>query len=100
MSQKGRKIPKSTKFEDALSELEAIVESLENGEQSLEQSLERFERGVSLSRFCQQSLSEAEQKVQILLSESGDAQGTEEGNESLVPFSTTEQSADKNSDSE
>ncbi len=69
VSQKSRKIPKSTKFEDALSELEAIVETLEDGEQSLEASLEQFERGVSLSRFCQQSLNSAEQKVKILLAE-------------------------------
>lgn len=74
MSPKTRKIPKSTKFEDALSELETIVQSLESGEQSLEASLEHFERGVSLSRFCQQSLSEAEQKVKILLDENGDEQ--------------------------
>ena len=69
VSQKTRKIPKSTKFEDALSELEAIVGTLEEGEQSLEASLEHFERGVSLSRFCQQSLSAAEQKVKILLAD-------------------------------
>lgn len=69
MSQKARKIPKSTKFEDALAELESIVQTLESGEQSLETSLEHFERGVSLSRFCQQSLSEAEQKVKILLAD-------------------------------
>ncbi|NND90257.1 MAG: exodeoxyribonuclease VII small subunit [Granulosicoccus sp.] len=62
-------MPKSTRFEDALKELETIVESLESGEPSLELSLEQFERGVSLSRFCQQSLSEAEQKVKILLDE-------------------------------
>jgi len=74
--QKTRKIPKSTKFEDALGELEKIVASLEGGEQSLEQSLEQFERGVSLARFCQQSLSDAEQKVKILLNES-DGSGEE-----------------------
>lgn len=72
MSQKTRKIPKSTKFEDALDELEGIVSSLESGEQSLEMSLEQFERGVSLARFCQQSLSEAEQKVKILLEDSAE----------------------------
>jgi exodeoxyribonuclease VII small subunit len=83
VSQKTRKIPKSTKFEDALAELETIVDSLENGEQSLEQSLERFERGVALSRFCQQSLTEAEQKVQILLKESEDEDASDE---TLVPF--------------
>jgi len=67
VSPKTRKIPKSTKFEDALGELETIVTTLESGEQSLEASLEQFERGVSLSRFCQQSLTEAEQQVKILL---------------------------------
>jgi len=83
--QKTRKIPKSTKFEDALGELEKIVASLEGGEQSLEQSLEQFERGVSLARFCQQSLSDAEQKVKILLNES-DGSGEE-----LVDFDSQEQ---------
>lgn len=82
MSQKTRKIPKSTKFEDALSELEGIVESLESGEQSLEMSLEQFERGVSLSRFCQQSLTEAEQKVKILMNDAVD------GEQDLVDFET------------
>jgi len=82
---KTRKIPKSTKFEDALGELETIVTSLEGGEQTLEQALEQFERGVGLARFCQQSLSEAEQKVQILLSES------EDGNQVLADFDSQEQ---------
>lgn len=72
VSQKARKIPKSTKFEDALAELESIVQKLEDGDQSLDMSLEQFERGVSLSRFCQQSLNEAEQKVKILLEEDGE----------------------------
>ena len=85
MSQKARKIPKSTKFEDALSELESIVETLESGEQPLEQSLEHFERGVSLSRFCQQSLSAAEQKIKILLADDA-------GEEQLEPFDTPEES--------
>lgn len=86
MSQKTRKIPKSTKFEDALSELETIVESLESGEQSLEASLEKFERGVSLSRFCQQSLSEAEQKVKILLADA------DEGEDGLADFESADPS--------
>ncbi len=77
VAQKSKKIPKSTRFEDALGELEAIVESLETGEQSLDASLEQFERGVSLSRFCQQSLSEAEQKVRILMNDSDDEEAEE-----------------------
>lgn len=53
-------------FEASLKELEALVEKMEQGEQSLEQSLKDFERGVALTRTCQQALREAEQKVHIL----------------------------------
>lgn len=88
MSPKTRKIPKSTKFEEALGELEILVESLEGGEQSLEASLEQFERGVSLSRFCQQSLSEAEQKVKILLADAGE----NESEDGLVDFESADPS--------
>ena len=61
-------------FEQALSELESLVETLEKGELSLEQSLQSFERGVTLTRSCQQALKEAEQKVRILSGESEDAE--------------------------
>lgn len=54
-------------FEDALKELESLVEKMEHGDLSLEESLRCFERGVSLTRHCQQALLEAEQKVEILL---------------------------------
>ncbi len=57
----------SIDFEASLKELEALVEKMEQGEQSLEQSLKDFERGVALTRSCQQALREAEQKVQILM---------------------------------
>ena len=50
-----------------MGELEQIVEQLEGGELTLEKSLAQFEKGVKLSRECQKSLTEAEQKVQILL---------------------------------
>ena len=58
---------KTPDFESALHELESIVECMEKGELTLEESLQQFERGVLLTRTCQQSLQEAEQKVQILL---------------------------------
>ena len=58
-------------FESALAELEKLVERMEQGELSLEQSLKDFERGVELTRFCQNSLKEAEQKVRILTEKSG-----------------------------
>ena len=58
---------KTPDFESALHELESIVERMEKGELTLEESLQQFERGVLLTRTCQQSLHDAEQKVQILL---------------------------------
>lgn len=69
MSKKSASIPKGTKFEDALGELETLIELLETGEQSLEESLVQFERGMMLSQFCQKSLSDAEKKVQILIAD-------------------------------
>ena len=53
-------------FEAALAELEQIVERLEQGELSLEESLRQFERGVELTRSCQKALRLAEQKISIL----------------------------------
>ena len=60
---------KSTKldFESAIKELEQIVAQMESGETTLEESLKHFERGIELTRSCQQSLSAAEQKVEILM---------------------------------
>lgn len=53
-------------FEDALEELETIVERMENGEPSLEQSLKLFERGMDLTRRCQKALDDAEQRIRTL----------------------------------
>ena len=53
-------------FEKALTELEQLVETMEKGELTMEESLKQFERGVGLTRACQQALAEAEQKVRIL----------------------------------
>ena len=50
---------KEIKFEDALSELESIVQKLERGELSLEESLTAFEEGIRLSRICSKRLDEA-----------------------------------------
>ncbi len=54
-------------FEVALQELESIVEQLESGDLSLEDSLCAFENGVGLVKYCNQKLNEVESKVQILL---------------------------------
>ena len=59
-------------FEAALEELEGLVERMEEGELSLEESLKTYERGIALSRACQKSLDAAEQRIQIL-SEKEDA---------------------------
>jgi len=58
---------KSPDLEKSMGDLEQIVEQLEGGELTLEKSLAQFEKGVKLSRECQTALTEAEQKVQILL---------------------------------
>lgn len=55
------------KFEEALAKLEKIVEDLENGELSLEESLSAFEEGIKLSRICQKQLDEAERKIEVLI---------------------------------
>ena len=61
-------------FEDALNELESLVDTLEQGELTLEQSLAAFERGIKLTRTCQTALSKAEQQVRILSGESAEAE--------------------------
>lgn len=64
----------TSSFEDALNELEALVESMEQGELPLEESLKSFERGIVLTRTCQQALKAAEQKVEILSQNTLDAE--------------------------
>jgi exodeoxyribonuclease VII small subunit len=54
-------------FEEALKELEEIVNRLERGDLSLEEALKLFEEGVKLSRYCHKKLDEAQKKVEILL---------------------------------
>jgi len=61
----------TTIFEDSLEELEQLVEQMEQGDLSLEESLKSFERGVKLTNTCQKALQSAEQKVQILLEKNG-----------------------------
>ena len=56
-------------FEEALEKLSALVEKMESGDLSLEESLKIFEEGIKLSKDCQNALSDAEKKVQTLLLE-------------------------------
>jgi len=65
---------KTPDFEQALAELEGLVERLERGDLPLDEALKAFERGVALTRHCQTSLQAAQQKVEILLKRNGQAQ--------------------------
>jgi len=58
---------KPKNFEASLEELERIVRQLEQGELTLEKSLELFEQGVKLSRDCQERLNQAERRIEILM---------------------------------
>ncbi len=68
-------------FESAIGELETIVKTLEAGDLSLEQSLQLFERGVQLSRFCHTRLEDAERRIEIL-SQNGERKAA---SETLIP---------------
>ena len=61
------KKPTKFNFEEALETLEGLVEAMEEGELSLEESLKAFEQGIKLTRECQSALEKAEQKVQVLV---------------------------------
>ena len=63
-------------FEKALKELESIVEDLESGDLSLENSLKSFEKGIKLAIQCQDKLSQAELQVQKLIEEDGELKTT------------------------
>jgi len=69
-------------FEKSLHTLETLVEKMEAGDLTLEQSLKAFEEGIGLTKTCQAALKHAEQRVQILVEKNGD--------QSLEPFDATE----------
>jgi exodeoxyribonuclease VII small subunit len=68
-----KKDEKPVEFEAALEELETLVTRMEEGELPLEEALKQFERGIRLTRDCQKALREAEQKVDLLMEQAGDA---------------------------
>ena len=80
------------KFEEALAELEKVVERLDSGELSLEESLSAFEEGVALVKYCNQKLTEVEKKIELLIKD-------KEGNLQLKPLaeSGNEESEDEES---
>lgn len=69
---KSAKQSKPVEFESAMSELQTLVERMEQGDLSLEDSIRQFEQGMKLAAQCQQALAVAEQKVQVLTGESGE----------------------------
>ncbi|EGQ9277395.1 exodeoxyribonuclease VII small subunit [Vibrio vulnificus] len=67
------KKPENMSFEATIEELDNLVDQLENGDLALDDALKKFERGIALARASQAKLTEAEQRVSILLSDSDDA---------------------------
>lgn len=74
--------PSAINFEAALEELQSIVAKMESGEQSLEEALASFQRGVELTRSCQKGLKDAEQRVEKLVRENGELKVTPVSDES------------------
>ncbi|AXB30659.1 exodeoxyribonuclease VII small subunit [Vibrio campbellii] len=68
------KKPENMTFEATIEELDSLVDQLENGDLALDDALRKFERGIALARAGQTKLSDAEQRVSILLSEDDEAQ--------------------------
>lgn len=64
MSSHSKKLPS---LEESFNEISTVVDKMEHGDLTLEQSLNHFERGIKLIKHCQKVLEEAEQKVQILI---------------------------------
>ena len=76
---------KPINLEKTLADLELLVEELESGTLSLDDAMKKFEEGVKLTRMCQKTLKEAEQKVELLLQNS-------DGEEELMPFDNENES--------
>jgi exodeoxyribonuclease VII small subunit len=82
--------PKLPDFEQSLTELEALVAKLEQGDVPLEEALKTFERGVALTRQCQTALRTAQQKVEVLLARNGE--------EALSPFADDDEDDEDDAD--
>lgn len=79
-------------FEQSLSALQTTVEQLESGDLSLDEALQAFEKGIGLSRDCQQALDQARQRITMLLEQNGQLQ------EVPLPDSTSASPAGSKSD--
>lgn len=78
MTKKAEKLPT---LEESLTEITQLIDKMEHGEQTLEQSLDHFERGITLIKHCQKVLQDAEQKVQILIQNNNQDELIAYGNE-------------------
>jgi exodeoxyribonuclease VII small subunit len=78
--------PATADFERSLAELEGIVARLEQGELSLDESLQQFERGIGLTRVCQSALQQAEQKIEILMRKGGSSGPDGDPEFTAMPF--------------
>ena len=72
---------KKHSFEEKMEKLEAIVTELEKGELSLDESVEKFEEGINISKECNEMLETAEKKISILLEKDGEIQEESFGSE-------------------
>ena len=68
------KVEKNKSFEEQITELEKIVNVLEKGELSLDESVAKFEEGIKLSKECNKVLEEAEKKITILVNQNGEVE--------------------------
>lgn len=89
MSKKQHALPE---LEPALAEITLVIEKMEQGDLTLDQSLNHFERGVTLIKHCQKILEKAEQKVQILLENNKGS--------TLAAYDQDEEEDDENRDDE
>ncbi|MBC2007898.1 exodeoxyribonuclease VII small subunit [Listeria welshimeri] len=63
---------KKKTFEEAIAELETIVEALENGSASLEDSLDMYQKGIELTKLCQDKLQTAEKRMAKVVTDTGE----------------------------
>jgi exodeoxyribonuclease VII small subunit len=77
--------PRANEFEKAFQQLEKIVQRLEAEELPLDESLQLFEEGIRLSRFCHQRLEEVEKKIELILADAKGEPRTEAFEEPETP---------------
>lgn len=82
---------KSKSFEASLEALEQIVRELEDGDLPLEKSLELFEKGIRLSRECQERLGQAERRIEVLLRDN-------QGRPMVTSFNTEDELAERSAE--